>query len=197
MLKKILILPVGFLITTFLYISCCKCLDPKGDFYEVQSASVQPVGSGGVLVDNGNPVTADTVFLNYPLAVNCVAKSNIDLSFLVNSAYACSCNGCGNKGLKSKLLSIELTSDNTFNGIAANNSLNSLFKVKGDYMAMPDYSIDSLVSFFNGQNDGIRGYFSLFTKTKPGNTLNHKFTMKMVYVNSTVVTATTNAIKWQ
>jgi len=195
MLKKILILPVGFLITTFLYISCCKCLDPKGDFYEVTRATVNSFGSGGVLVDNGIPVTADTVFLNCYLTVNCIAKANTDLSFLVNSAYACSCNGCGEKGLKNKLLSIEVTSDNTFNGVTANNSLNVFFKVKNDYINTPDYSIDSLVNIFN--QDGLRAGFSLFTKTKPGNTFNHKFTMNMVYANNTVVTVVTNPIKWQ
>jgi hypothetical protein len=195
MLKKILILPVGFLITTFLYISCCKCLDPKGDFYEVARASVRPEGSGGVLVDNGMPVTADTVFLNYYLTVNCVAQIKPAFSFLINSAYACSC-GCGEQGLKSKLLSIELTSDNVFNGIAANTSLNSLFKVKGDVSNAPDFSIDSLVTLFNG-NDGIRPGFDLFTKSKPGNTLNHKFTLNMVYANNTVVTVVSNPIKWQ
>jgi len=195
MLKKILILPVGFLITTFLYISCCKCLDSKEHFYEVQNASVRPAGSGGVLVDNGIPVTADTVFLNYYLGVKCIAEAKTDLSFLVNSAYACSCNGCGEKGLKSKLVSIEITSDNTFKGIAANNSLNAVFKVKSDYINAPDYSTDSLVTLFN--NDGLRAGFSTFTKTKPGNNLNHKFTMNMVYANTTVVTVVTNPIKWQ
>jgi hypothetical protein len=195
MLKKILILPIGFLVTTFLYVSCCKCLDPKGNFYEVTRATVNAFGSGGILVDNGIPVTADTVFLNYYLTTNCVAEAKTDLSFLVNSVYACSCNGCGNKGLKSKLLSIDITSDNIFNGVAANNSLNSFFKVKSDYTTSPDYSIDSLVTLFN--NDGLRAGYSLFTKTKPGNTFSHKFIMNMVYANSTTVTVVTNPIKWQ
>ncbi|MEO6541818.1 MAG: hypothetical protein ABIN74_12520 [Ferruginibacter sp.] len=196
MLKKILILPIGFLITTFLYISCCKCLDSNDPFYEVTRANINPYGSGGVLVDNGIPVTADTVFLNCYLTVNCVAESKTDLSFLVNSAYACKCNECGKHGLKSKLLSIEVTSDNIFNGIAANNSLNAFFKVKGDYGTMPDYSIDSLISFFNTQSS-IRAGFFLFTKNKPGNTLPHKFKINMVYANTTVVTAVTHPIVWQ
>jgi hypothetical protein len=195
MLKKILILPVGFLLTTFLYISCCKCLDSKDHFYEVTRANVNPSGSGGVLVDNGIPVTADTVFLDCYLTVNCVAESKTDFSFLVNSGYACSC-GCGEQGLKSKLLSIEVTSDNSFNGIAANNSLNSFFTVKDDNVGVPDYSIDSLIALCNESN-GIRAGFLLFTKTKPGNTFSHKFKINMVYANSTVVTVVTNPIIWQ
>lgn len=196
MLKKILILPLGFLLTTFLYISCCKCLDSNDPFYEATRITVNPRGSGGVLVDNGIPVTSDTVFLNCYLTVNCVAETKTDLSFLVNSAYACKCNECGKHGLKSKLLSIEVTSDNTFNGIAANNSLNSFFKVKGDNINVPDYSIDSLITLFNAQ-DGIRAGFFLFTKTKPGNTLSHKFKINMVFANNTVLTVITNPIMWQ
>jgi hypothetical protein len=196
-LKKILILPVGFLFTTFLYISCCKCLDSKDHFYEVTRVSVHPSGSGNVLVDNGTPVTADTVFLNYYLTVNCLAGAKPGFSsFLVNGAYACKCNDCGGEGLKSKLLSIEVTSDNTFNGIAANTSLNSFFKVKGDNITVPDYSIDSLIGFFNN-NWGIRAGFFLFTKIKPGNTLVHKFKLNMIYANNTSVTVVTNPIVWQ
>ncbi|MEO6254513.1 MAG: hypothetical protein ABIO79_14465 [Ferruginibacter sp.] len=196
MLKKILILPVGFLLTTILYISCCKCLDSNDPFYEATRITVDPRGSGGVLVDNGTPVTSDTVFLNCFLTVNCVAETKTDLSFLVNSAYACSCRGCGEQGLKSKLLSIEVTSDNTFNGIAADNSLNSFFKVKGDNINVPDYSIDSLITLFNGPGN-LRAGFFLFTKIKPGNTLSHKFKINMVFTNNTVLTVVTHPIVWQ
>lgn len=195
-LKKLLILPVGFLFTTFIYISCCKCTDVQTPFYLVRNASVNPLGSGGVLIDNGTPVTADTIFLNYYLSVNCIAEAKTDFSFLVNGAYACKCPECGGQGLKSKLLTIEITSDNVFNGIAAGNSLNSFFKIKADYVSMPDFNIDSLVNNFNTQG-GIRTGFSVFTKTKPGNTFAHKLKMNMVFANSTVVTVFTKPITWQ
>ena len=196
-LKKLLILPVGFLLSNFLYISCCKCLDSKDPFYEVTRANVRPTGSGGVLVDNGTPVIADTVFLNYFLMVNCIAEAKTGFSsLLVNGAYACKCNECGGQGLKSKLLSIEITSDNTFSGIAANGSLNSFFKVKSDDLNVPDYSISDLITFFNN-NRGIKAGFFVFTKTKPGNNLSHKFKLNMIYANNSVVTVVTNPIVWQ
>ena len=195
-LKKLLILPVGFLLTTFLYISCCKCADTQTPFYEVRNATVKPLGNGGVLIDNGTPVTADTIFLNYYLSVNCIAEAKTDFSFLVNGAYACKCPECGGQGLKSKLLAIEITSDNIFNGIAAGSTLNSFFKIKADYVSMPNLSIDSLVSNFNTQG-GIRTGFSVFTKTKPGNTVAHKLKMNMVFANNTVVSVITNPIAWQ
>ncbi len=195
-LKKLLILPVGFLLSNFLYISCCKCLDSNDPYYEVSKVSVNPRGSGGVLIDNGTPITADTVFLNYYLTVNCVAKAKTGFSsLLVNGAYACSCIGCGSEGLKNKLTSIEITSDNPFNGIAANSSLNAFFKAKGDDITVPDYDITSLINLFN-QRSGIRAGFFLFTKNKPGNTLMHKFKLNMVFANNTTLTVVTNPVFW-
>jgi hypothetical protein len=194
-LKKLLILPVGFLLSNFLYISCCKCVDVKNHFYEVRNASVLAAGSGGAVVDNGIPITVDTVFLNYYLSINCIAEAKTDFSFLVNGAYACKCSECGDLGLKNKLTSIEITSDNTFNGIAPNTSLNSFFKLKGDNIT-PDNPVDSLVMMVN-QLRSIRSGFSIFTKTKPGNTAGHKFMLTMVYANNTTVTSISKPIIWQ
>ena len=196
MLKKILILPVGFLLTTFLYISCCKCVEVKEHFYELKNASVKPLGSGGQIIDNGVAITADTVYLNYSFIPDCVARQNNKFSFLVNAAYACSCIGCGDKGLKSKLNSIEITSDNVFNGMPANSSLNSFFKVQKDFYSNISYSIDSLVSTFNAEGS-MRNSFSVFTKTKPGNTAGHKLKLTMRFANSTTVEVTANPIIWQ
>lgn len=196
MLKKILILPVGFLITTFLYISCCKCVEVKEHFYVLKNGTVKPLGSGGQIIDNGLPITVDTVYLNYLIIPDCVAKQKNNFSFLVNAAYACTCIQCGDQGLKSKLNSIEITSDNTFNGISANGSLNSFFKVQKDFYSNTDYSLDSLVNLYN--KEGMRSSnFSLFTKTKPGNTAGHKLKLTMRFANSTSVEVTANPIIWQ
>lgn len=196
MLKKLLILPIGFVLTNFLYISCCKCVDVTEEYYKIVNAAVKPLGSGGQVIDNGIPITVDTVYLNYLLSPDCVAHAQPKLSFLVNTATACSCRGCGDKGLKNKLASIQITSDNDFNGITANNSLNAFFRVKRDYWSNTDYSIDSLVTDFNGDY-GMRSNFTLFTKTKPGNTSGHKFKLTMSFVNSNTVSVVTNPITWQ
>lgn len=196
MLKKLLILPIGFLLTNFLYISCCKCVDVTDQYYEVQAVAVNPLGSSGQVIDNGIPITVDTVYLNYSLIPNCVAHAKPNLSFLVNTATACSCRGCGDKGLKNKMTSLVITSDNDFNGIAANSPLNNFFRVQKDYTSNTDYSIDSLVNYFN-RNDGMRSNFTLFTKNKPGNTAGHKLKLTMNFVNSSTVTVLTNPLTWQ
>lgn len=195
MLKKLLILPIGFILTNLLYISCCKCVEVNEHFYRLTNASVRLLGSGGQIIDTGVAITSDTVYLNYSLMPVCVAMHKNNLSFLINSAYACSCVGCGDKGLKSKLNSIEITSDNIYSGIAANSSLNSLFNVQKDYYLNENYSIDSLVKIFNAE--GMRSNFSVFTTTKPGNAAEHKFKLKMRFADSTTVEAIANPIVWQ
>lgn len=191
-----LILPVGFILTNLLYISCCKCVEVKDHFYKLSNASVRPIGSNGQIIDTGVAITADTVYLNYSLIPVCVAMQKNNFSFLANTAYACSCIGCGDKGLKSKLSSIEITSDNIFNGIAAYKSLNTFFEVQKDYYLNDNYSIDSLVKIFNAESS-MRSYFSIFTTTKPGNAVEHKFKMTMRFADSTTVEVAANPIVWQ
>ncbi len=194
-LKKIIILPVGFFITNFLYIACCKC-PPERHFYEVMNANVKPLGSGGIIIANGLPVTADTVYLNYTFSNTCIASAKPDFSFLVNAAYACKCNECGRGGLKSKLTSFQISSDNIFNGVVANQSLNSMFKVKDYFNPNISYSIDSLISAVNNGSHRL-GYYSLFTKTKPGNTSGHKFKLTIGFANGSTVSVAANPIIWQ
>ena len=195
-LKKILILPVGFVLTNFLYIACCKCPDPKS-YYEVTTVTVKTLGSGGVVIDNGIPVTTDTVYLNYNFINRCVAKTDVDFSFLVSAAMACKCNECGRSGIKNKLTTIKISSDSVFNGIAANQPLNSFFKVNDLYNSANPFSIDSLINSVNNNYSPLLGTYSLFTKVKPGNTAGHKFTLTMNFVNGTTVSVVTNPIKWQ
>lgn len=101
--RKIIILPVCFFVSHLIYIGCCKCPDVFERYYEVLNVTVRPFGSGNAVVDNGQVTTVDTLHLVYSFSNKCVAKKNPDLSFLVNSAYACSCVGCGADGLKHNL----------------------------------------------------------------------------------------------
>ena len=65
-----------------------------------------------------------------------------------------------------------------------------------DYYSNTAYSIDSLISIFNKKDNFLRTY-SLFTKTKPGNTAGHKLKLTMSFANSTAVTVVANPIIWQ
>lgn len=194
--RKIIILPLSFFICHLIYIGCCKCPEVFERYYEVLSATVRPSGSGNAVVDNGQIITVDTLYLTYNFNNKCLAKKNLDLSFLVNSAYACSCRGCGEDGLKNKLSFLQVTSDIIYNGIAPDQSLNSFFKVKRNYSLYEDYSVDSLVK---AVNNGYRHLdeVSFFTKVKPGNNAGHQLKLTMAFTNGIVVSVSTNPIRWQ
>ena len=189
--KKIIILPALFLLTHILYIGCCKCEDSNKAFYNINSLTVQPRGSGNAIIDTGTVTNVDSVFLNYNFDFRCTASHIDPFSFLVSSTYACKCNECGLGGLKIKLTSIEITSDSLYNGIAPNTSLNSFFQVH--YYGNSFISIDSIITLMNTS----RVYSTrLFTTTKPGNNQGHKFNLKMVFTDGRELTISSRTIYW-
>ena len=199
-MKKILILPVAFLLTNIMYIACtiCHCEKINNHYYEVVNISVKPIGSEYTSVDNGIPVYVDTIYLDYFMNTNCVASNKNNFSFLINTANACSCESCGDKGLKSKITSLEISSDNIYNGIPVNTSLNSLFKTYNKYniYSYSTITIDSMITLLNIDQRGISD-LNLYTTTKPGNTLGHKINFKATFVNGGIFSSKTKAIYWQ
>jgi hypothetical protein len=197
-MKKIIILPIGFILTNVLYTACCNCKPVKNHFFSVQNLTISAAGSGNKVVDNGNTVYMDSLYLETTFNVTCVAAHQNPFSFLVNSAYACSCENCGDQGLKSALTSVEITSNNTYNGIAAGNSLNQFFKTYNKYHSSysPGLSIDSMTTLINSNKIAITS-FNLYTQTKPGNTSGHQLQVKTSFANGSVFTTKTKAIFWQ
>jgi hypothetical protein len=199
-LKKILILPVGFLFTNIMYLACtiCHCEKITNHFYEVVNISAKPIGSKYTPVDDGTPVTVDSIYLDYFLSNNCVVSHKNNFSFLVNTANACSCESCGDQGLKSKITSIEISSDNIYNGIPANTSLNNLFKTYNKYniYGYSTITIDSMITFLN-LNQRWMSELNLYTITKPGNTSGHQINLKATFANGSTFSSKTKAIYWQ
>jgi hypothetical protein len=127
-LKKILILPVAFILVHILYIGCCKCL--QGVFHrEISSLRVFELSHSNLnLMDTVH--VADTLFSSIGINYNHVAKNNVNLfSPLVNSAYAtrCDCEGFIDSGFKYKLDSLVIISNATFKGIPAGNNITTYF----------------------------------------------------------------------
>jgi hypothetical protein len=196
--KKVLILPVGFILINAVYTACiCNCPEVKALYYNVLNVAVKPVGSGGTIIDNGVPTNVDTLLLSCSFDLNCTVKHTNNLSFLVNSAYACSCAGCGDKGLKNNLISFLVTSSEVYNGVAAGQPLNSIFSVKPNYNSTSSYPLDTLIKTIKTDRY-IAFNYSLFTKTKPANNNPHKFTIALKFADSSFITSTTsNAVIWQ
>ncbi len=198
-LKKILILPVSFLITNVMYVACCDCTPSNKHYYQVENLLLKPLGSNNIVVDTGSVVNMDSLYLDCLFFNNCVAQNKNNFSFLINTASACKCNNnCGDEGLKSKLTSVLITSNNIYNNIPANTPLNSFFKTYDKYNTRigANVSVDSAINLINLSKTRVSD-FNLYTKTKPGNALAQKLNIKATFANGTTFSAETKAIFWQ
>ena len=196
MIKKIIIIPFVFLLIHFLYIACiCNCPDVKEKYFKVNDITVRSFADDNVVIDSG-AVTTDTITLKYDFVRECIVYHKNPFSSFVNETLACSCGGCGEKGIKSKIKTFEITSDSVYNGIPANTSLNNIFKVKSwNYFSMYDgKTLDTVKTFINNRYgfDVLR----LFSIVKPLDAKGHRFTLRLVTEDNVVKTATTKQIFW-
>ena len=198
-LKKLLIIPVTFFLTNIMYIACCDCKPTNKHYYQAENFVLKPYGSNKMVVDSGTTVSMDSLYLDCFFYTNCVVSNKNNFSFLVNTANACKCDiSCGDKGLKNKLTSVEITSDNIYNGKPASTSLNDIFKTYDKYNATGGIylSIDSMITLIN-LNQRELSSLNFYTTTKPGNTLAQKLNVKAVFANGSTFSSTTKAIYWQ
>ena len=196
MIKKIIILPLLFLLIHFLYIACiCKCPDIKEKYYKVNSIAVQPYGNNNSMIDSGL-TTTDTITLRYQFTVDCLVKHENPIAGFLNETYACRCGGCGEKGLKSKVRTLMITSDSVYNGIPANTSLNNIFKI-GSWNYFDMYSnttLDTVKTLVNN-GYGLVG-LSLFSVVKPIDAKGHRFTLTLITEDNETKAASTKRIFW-
>ena len=196
MIKKIIIIPFVFLLIHFLYIACvCNCPDIKEKYYKVTDITVKSFADDNVVIDSGI-VTTDTITLKYDFVRDCLVYHENPFSAFVNTTLACKCGGCGGKGIKSKIKTLEITSDSVYNGIPANTSLNNIFKVKSwNYFNLYDNkTLDTVKTFINDRY-GFE-LLSLFSIVKPLDAKGHRFTLKLVTEDNVIKTATTKQIFW-
>ena len=191
--KKIIILPALFILSTMVYIGCCKC-DDVLEFSEYKNFIVRAYGSGGAIIDTGAITTTDTVFLQYTPQVNCVAVQKSSLTFLGNETYACKCVGCGRSGLKHKVVSIKISSDSIYNGVPADMPLNNFFKAQL-YFGTSSIAIDSLVNIINSRQVPYAPII-FHTSIKPSNSKRHLFKMEMSFQNGNLLTTRSRRIVW-
>lgn len=196
-LKKILLLPAGFLAIHLLYVSCCKCVDTNEPYIEIGRLEVSASAAGNAVIDNGVPTTVDSIRLYYTVYNKCVASRN-PFSGIVSTANAtsCDCMGCGYQGLKSKIKSITITSDSAFNGIAAGSSLNDNFKAINitTNNVLQYITIDSMRKYIN--TTPYVGNIPIITGVKPTDFHGHKFTMTIQTEDNKTVMTTTKRINW-
>ncbi len=128
-LKKILILPVGFILTHALYIGCCKCAE--GVFYREISSTTASHYSPLPNTSLDTTYTSDSLTTIIQFRFNYITqiKQNI-ANVLVNTAYAtsCSCDNFTDLGYKYNIDSLVITSNNEFNGVPTGGNLTPFFK---------------------------------------------------------------------
>lgn len=126
--KKIVILPLGFILVHALYIGCCKCVE--GTFYRDLS-SVRAVESSRSTLNTIDTVkVTDTLFCTIMLHYTSITKATPNpFAPLVNAAYATSCR-CDyiDHGYKFPLDSITISSDHAFSGMPAGQNIGGFFK---------------------------------------------------------------------
>lgn len=197
-LKKILILPVGFIMVHILYIGCCKCLE--GDYY-------RGISSLRALHYNGLPNASldtvyitDTLFTSLQVNFNYITQTQKNpLSQLVNTAYATSCDCItSDLGYKYPMDSLVITSNKIFNALPAGANIASLFKGMFSYSSsgIPQYlpipqMLDSINKYKTFDN------LNLINTQLPGAEKIHIFKY-MLYSNGKQYEATARKVAvWQ
>jgi hypothetical protein len=200
-LKKILILPVGFILTHILYIGCCKCAE--GIFYrEISSATASHYST----LQN---TSLDTTYTNDSLTTiiqfrfNYVTQIKPSIAnALVNTAYAtsCSCDNFTDLGYKHNIDSLVITSNTAFNNVPAGGNLTAFFKGVNKcnrsnvstlvYIPIPQM-LDSL--------NTCRAYDGVYitTTTDPGINKIHKFNYSLFSNDKKIEITARKVVKWQ
>ena len=86
---------------------------------------VSTYGSGRAIIDTGAITMVDTIFFNLGFIQDCSVKAKNPFAFLGNETFALQCpeNECGNNGIKSKISSLNITSDSLYNSQPSNTSV--------------------------------------------------------------------------
>jgi hypothetical protein len=200
-LKKILILPVGFILIHVLYIGCCKCAE--GVFYrEISSTtashySTLPNTSIDTTYTNDSLTTIIQFRFNYITQI----RTNF-ANALVNTAYAtsCSCDNFTDLGYKYKMDSLVITSNNEFNGVPAGDNLAAFFKGvnkcnRSNVTSLVYVPIPQMLDSLNT----CRAYDGLYinTATQPGLNKIHKFKYSLFSNGNIYDINGRKVVKWQ
>lgn len=197
-LKKIFILPVGFILVHALYIGCCKCID--GNYYR-ELSSMNALHYSKLTNSSMDTVyIKDTLFTSLLVRFNYISKSKPNpFNQLVNAAYATSCNcNTGDLGYKYNIDSIEITSNKNFNGIPSGNNIAGFFKGVYLYSAsgVPQYfPLQQLIDSLN-KNRRFNN-LDLITSTLPGPEKNHVLKYSLHSNNKKYGATALKVVFWQ
>ncbi len=128
----------------------------------------------------------DTVYIQLKLGTSFTAQ-NLDFSF-ANTCFATTKPSNGYKGLRDKIIDIQFTSDQTFNGRIAETNINTILNTSFIYRA------SDFEEFEIRLNDGPPSYYArtgkdliLYITEKPKDNLSHNFTLKFIFESGKIL----------
>ena len=198
-IKKLLILPLAFITITIIDIACGdRCEELAKKKYILYKKGSTTIYNGTSKLLENETYTKDTLKVYNRFDQECIVKQKFSL---FSSAYAVNPPNClcGELGTKQKPTKLIITSNATFNGVAAGGSLNSM-------VTFPRYK-DSTTTFYYTSTQFIdslaakRYYtqienFQLNILPKPTTAFAGKFFIKLVFGNTDTVTNETVKFNW-
>ncbi len=203
-MKKIAILSFLFIAPVLIYLSCCKCssINTSNLYKNITGLTISAYGQGGSFAP-------DTIFVRDSLVsllnfkYDFVAKNQWSNINLMNeaSATSCNCEFYPSKGIKSKIDSLVIVSDQIFNGLAPNSNLAHFFVSQfSGQNNFPQYGTvaQSIDSSLNGEfKPGfLGGGTTRYYVSKPFDNLSHRITFILYYNNLQFRASERRVIKW-
>ncbi|MBL7726721.1 MAG: hypothetical protein JNM68_03500 [Dinghuibacter sp.] len=199
-MKKAILLYLGYVVVATIIQGCCgnaNCIS----YVELKNGLLR-VKINGVYQQTGSySTTVDTLDMQMDFTREFIAYEQPRVQ-LMNSAYATKCDMCenGERGLKDKIKTILLTSNQAYLGSPAGNSLNNLFKfydVATGNITPRLIPLDSLGFFMNrGHNRINLAPVRMASGTKPGNGLPHTLNIRFEFESGKIVNAVSPEFSW-
>ncbi|MDX6189715.1 hypothetical protein SGQ83_10160 [Flavobacterium sp. Fl-318] len=178
----------------------CESVDP---YYKIDNLTCQAFKDEALtnVVKPIDIISENKVYFKINMSYTYVAnieKSRQWFNF-TTSAYAFSKGTPGIDGLKDKLKTIEIFSNNNFNGKPAGTDIKDLFKWHDVQWDGQQKTIDSLVIALNQSSFFIGGnpyFLKLILMGKPNDNLPQTFTFNFVYENGSRQLVSSTDINW-
>ncbi len=149
MIKKIIILPLGFLLLAILEIACSRC-DKTERLVNIRLLSNGGLGlftNSFAIIPNSGTTTTNSVIINSKFATECYVINNKTSLFNSASAFKKEPCPCGANGFPNPVRKLVFTSNSSYENIIAGASLNAAVKINGFYD--PQTFIDSASATYN------------------------------------------------
>lgn len=141
--KLILLICSVFVVHLFIDSSCSS----EGDYIKISGFKIElydRIDRRAVPLQNGDTTYADTIRIPTQIFIEYIAQNHLSS----NNAFAYDPPESGLEGLKSKIRTINFTSDGSFQGLPANSNLNEFISCNY-HLARNDISIDSFKNVLN------------------------------------------------